>query len=135
MMKASIKADRSGKIKVSDKPYDELILGKISMNNWSQAFKEKTINFYKCAYDHDVEFSYHSLARVIDRGKNENGLSDSALISAAKSKPKYVQVNNKRFIHPVANKVYLVENADTGDIVSVIEPKNPKKEWRKIKDD
>lgn len=135
MRKASIKADRSGKIKVSDKPYNELTLGKISMNNWSQAFKEKTINFYKYAHDHDVEFSYHSLARVIDRGKNENGLSDSVIINAAKSKPKYVQVNNKRFIHPVANNVYLVENADTGDIVSVIERKNPKKEWREIKDD
>lgn len=98
--------------------------------NWTPEFKKKALSFYYDMNKARIEFSSHAVGRVLDRVISQVLMSSDEVKAMMNSSPKFVQADG-RMLYSKKN-VYLIRDAITGDIVSVVVRKAPKPEWREL---
>lgn len=96
---------------------------------WSDEFKEKAKKTYKRFRKKNIEMSDHALARFLSR-QEQKGFKPFTLeeIVAQHEKPiNYIQKDGRlvRFYDERA----LIYSEDTGELVSIVNRKNPKSDW------
>lgn len=105
----------------------------IERKNWSDEFKKKAKDTYKEFLEADIEMSAHALARFLDRSKKDGTpITIQSIIEHHKMPINYYDgKNNVRFY----NKIAMIENSKTGEIVTILRRKNGKKDsWESARD-
>lgn len=101
----------------------------IKAKTWSDEFKEKAQTTYKKFRKKEIEMSDHALARFLSR-QEQKGFQPFTLediVEQHKKPINYVQKDGRliRFY----NERALIYSEDTGELVSIVNRKNPKADW------
>ena len=99
----------------------------IDGKTWSDEFKEKAKRTYKQFRKNDIEMSDHALARFLDRGKKSG--TEMTVQSMAEQYKKPVNFYDGEKSIRFYDEIAMISNTKTGEIVSLVRRKNPKKDW------
>lgn len=77
-----------------------------------------------------MDFTDYGVSRSIDRTINKKGYTIEDIIKIAKSKPKYIQTKDGKFVHSEGD-IHLIRNPNTGDIVPVSDRRKTRRDWVK----
>lgn len=105
-----------------------------SVNNkkWSDIYKEKVKSTYYDFRKDNIELSWHGSQRFVDRNIDKNGniiFTKKNIVDMFNTKPNYIQQDGR--LVNFKNGIAIIRSSETGEIVSVVVRKNPKKEWIK----
>lgn len=102
----------------------------ISNKEWSNVYKEKVKGAYYDFRKDNVELSWHGAQRFVDRNKDKSGnviFTQKDIVSIFNNKPNYSQEDGR--LVNFQNGIAIIRNNKTNEIVSIVNRKNPKKEW------
>ena len=105
----------------------------IDGKTWSDEFKEKAKKTYKQFRKHDIEMSDHALARFLDRSKKSG--TEMTVQSLAEQHKKRVNFYEGERSIRFYDEIAMISNTETGEIVSLVRRKNPKKDWEVADDE
>lgn len=123
-----LKYNNSKEWEVKKREYSTM--GAISNKEWSNMYKEKVKGAYYDFRKDNVELSWHGAQRFVDRNKDKSGniiFTQKDIVSIFNNKPNYSQEDGR--LVNFQNGIAIIRNNKTNEIVSIVNRKNPKKEW------
>lgn len=105
----------------------------IDNKTWTADFKQKSKDAYDRFAHEGIYMSSHALSRL--PRLNQPGLpevTEKELIEFIHGKPRFTEGENKWIYFDAELQLVAVKNKSTGDIVSVVRRKNPKKVWKDV---
>lgn len=106
-------------------------ISEIQNKSWESSFKDKAQNAYFDFKAEGVEMSSHAISRYLSRnGKDGIEYSFDSITKQSRKEFNYLQQDGRSVKY--YNNVALVYNENQDTIVSLINRKNPKKDWREL---
>ena len=95
-------------------------------------YAKKLMTTYHLFRKRNVEMSYHALNRFLGQkeGKSKSPFSLEDVVFVKKCKINYKQPDGRNI--KFYNKLCVVENQTTGEVISVVSRPKPKKDWIKL---
>ena len=108
------------------------VISEIDKKNWHNSFKDKAKQTYFDFKNEGVEMSSHAISRYLPRKNGKQGISYSFndIVKQSKMPMNYTQTDGRGVKY--YNNVALVYNNKGEVIVSIVNRKHPKKDWREI---
>ena len=109
-----------------------MTIGEIDRKPWADSFKEKAKQSYYDFKNENIEMSSHAISRFLSRKDGANGISYTFddMVKRCNSPANYVQADGR--LVKYYNQVAIVYNEKNDTVVSIVNRKNPKKDWRGI---
>ena len=100
--------------------------------SWTDEFKAKAKQLYFEFKKDGVEFSSHAVSRFLSRQENTNGIvyTYADIVKQCKLPANYKQADERQVKY--YNNIAIIYNAKNDTVVSLVNRKNPKKDWRNI---
>ena len=105
----------------------------IDKKPWSDEFKEKAKQSYYNFKNENIEMSSHAISRFLSRKDGTNGISYTFedIVNQCKLSANYVQADGR--LVKYYNQVAIIYNEKNDTIVSIVNRRNPKTDWRNKK--
>lgn len=99
---------------------------------WTDEFKAKAKQLYFEFKKDGIEFSSHAVSRFLSRQENTNGIvyTYADIVKQCKLPANYKQADERQVKY--YNNIAIIYNAKNDTVVSLVNRKNPKKDWRNI---
>lgn len=105
----------------------------INKKEWAEEFKQKSKEAYDRFAKEDIYLSTHALSRLPRLNKKGyTEVSEEHVIDILKGKPNYMEDDKKIVYFDSGLQLSIIQNKETGDIVSIVRRKNPKEGWRNV---
>lgn len=100
--------------------------------SWTDEFKAKAKQLYFEFKKDGIEFSSHAVSRFLSRQENTNGIvyTYADIVKQCKLPANYKQADERQVKY--YNNIAIIYNAKNDTVVSLVNRKNPKKDWRNI---
>ncbi len=107
-------------------------IGEIDRKSWTDSFKDKAKQSYYDFKNENIEMSSHAISRFLSRKDGTNGVSYTFddMVKQCNMSVNYMQADGR--LVKYYNHVAVVYNEKNDIVVSIVNRKNPKKDWRKI---
>lgn len=107
-------------------------IGEIDRKPWTDSFKDKAKQSYYGFKNENIEMSSHAISRFLSRKDGTNGISYTFddMVKQCNMSANYAQADGR--LVKYYNQVAIVYNEKNDTVVSIVNRKNPKKDWRKI---
>lgn len=107
-------------------------IGEIDRKPWTDSFKEKAKKSYYDFKNENIEMSAHAISRFLSRKDGTNGISYTFddMVKQCNMLENYIQADGR--LVKYYNQVAVVYNEKNDAVVSIVNRKNTKKDWRKI---
>ncbi len=102
----------------------------IKKKNWSDTYKEKVESTYYSFRKDGIEMSAHGAQRFVDRKNGKNGqtrFTKEDVVRLFNKNPNYKQ-SYGRLVN-FENKIAIIKNDKTNEIISIVYRNNPKEGW------
>lgn len=108
-------------------------IGEIDGKAWTDSFKDKAKQSYFDFKNENIEMSSHAISRFLSRKDGTNGISYTFenMVEQCNMSANYIQTDGR--LVKYYNQVAIVYNEKNDTVVSIVNRKNPKKDWREIK--
>lgn len=106
-------------------------VGEINSKPWSETFKDKAKKTYFDFKTENIDMSTHAIARFLVRKDGTNGITYTFddIKKQCHLSANYIQADG-RFVK-YYNKVAVIYDTNNSTVVSIVNRKNPKSDWRK----
>ena len=107
-------------------------IGEIDRKSWTDSFKDKAKQSYYDFKNENIEMSSHAISRFLSRKDGTNGISYTFddIVKQCDMPVNYIQADGRSVKY--YNHTAVVYNKNNDTVVSIINRKNPKADWRKI---
>jgi len=105
-------------------------ISEIDKKPWTDEFKEKAKQSYYDFKNENVEMSSHAISRFLSRKNGTNGISYTFddIVTQCKLPANYRQIDGR--LVKYYNQVAIIYNEKNDAVVSIVNRKNPKTDWR-----
>lgn len=106
---------------------------KIKSKDYTEQYRRKMMNLYRYFKNHGLEFTDHSLNRVLGQkiSKNKRSFTKKDVLELMKKHPNFKQGNDRLIWFD--NGLAIIRSSKTNEIVSVVTRKSPSVNWEVLK--
>ena len=109
-----------------------MTIGEINKKQWTDSFKESARKAYFDFKNENIEMSSHAISRYLSRKNGASGISYtfSDIVKQCKMTANYIQADGRSVKY--CNQTAVIYNYNNDTVVSIVNRKNPKADWRKV---